>query len=200
MLEVDLDKKPTVKLRLLSERTSRSFKVFKYEKDRVFLILDETEPSSSLYNFKEGLETEMIIYSPTRVIKLNSIVIESFAGSREICMELHDEYDIIQRRRYVRTKASYSIELKSEKFLFKAKTINIGGGGICFVGNNAFEIGQKFEFRLFLPEHEAIIGNGIVINKVEAKEDILIMFNFIDIDKETRNKIIRFCFEKEFNA
>lgn len=199
MLEVDLIKNPTVKLRLLDEATAHSFKVLKYEKDRVFLSLDDNEPTSALYRFEEGAEAEMIIYSATRVVKLNSLVIET-TGTREVCMELHDEYDIIQRRRYVRTKASYGIELKSEKLMFKAQTVNLGGGGVCFAGNNAFEIGQKFSFKLLLPEFNDISGEGIVINKIEANGDILIMFNFSEMEKDARNKVIRFCFEKEFNA
>ena len=44
------------------------------------------------------------------------------------------------------------------------------------------------------------MGSGIIINKVEAGDDILIMFNFSEMEKEDRNKIIRFCFEKEFNG
>jgi len=163
------------------------------------LVLDEEEKSSAAYRFEEGAEAEMTIYSPNRVIKLNSIVIETI-GTREVCMELHDEYDIIQRRRYVRTKASYSIELKSETLMFKAQTLNLGGGGVCFVGNNSFEIGQKFEFKLLLPNFNDIEGEGIVINKLEANGDLLIMFNFVEMEKDARNKVIRFCFEKEFNA
>lgn len=199
MLEVDLAKNPTVKLRLLDEKTAHSFTVLKYEKDRVFLALDDNEPSSALYPFEEGLEAEMTIYSATRVVKLNSMVIETI-GAREVCMELHDEYDIIQRRRYVRTKASYGIELKSDKMMFKAQTVNLGGGGVCFVGNNSFELGQKFHFKLLLPDFNDISGEGIVINKIETNDDILIMFNFAEMDKDVRNKVIRFCFEKEFNA
>ncbi len=199
MLEVDLAKKPTIKLRLLDEGTSHSFSVLKYEKDRVFLVLDDEEPANALYRFEEGLEAEMVIYSSTRVVKLTSVIIET-TGTREVCMELHDEYDIIQRRRYVRTKASYGIELKSEKFMFKAQTINLGGGGVCFIGNNAFEIGQKFQFNLLLPEFNNITGEGVVINKIETNDDILIMFNFSEMEKDARNKVIRFCFEKEFNA
>lgn len=199
MLEVDLAKNPTVKLRLLDETTQKVLHVKRYENDRVFLELDNSERHDALYRFSEGVEAEMMIYSANRVVKLTSIVIDTI-GTKEVCMELHDEYDVIQRRRYVRTNASYAIELKNEKFMFKAQTVNIGGGGVCFLGNNSFELGQKFEFRLFLPDDNTFEGEGIIINKAETNGDILIMFNFSELEKEARNKIIRFCFEKEFNA
>ena len=129
---------------------------------------------------------------------MRSIIIDY--DKDQICLEINNDYDVIQRRRYVRTKASYFIELKSETFMYKAQTINLGGGGVCFIGNHCFEIGQKMLFKLLLPGQDDVVGEGIVINKVEVNEETLIMFNFSNMEKEARNKIIRFCFEKEFNA
>ena len=140
----------------------------------------------------------MTICSSNRIVKMNSLIIDVTAN--HLCLELNQEYDVIQRRRYVRTKASYFVELKSSKLMFKAQTINLGGGGICFIGNNCFEIGQIYQFKLLLPDQDDITGEGIIINKVEKQGEMMIMFNFSNIEKETRNRIIRFCFEKEFNA
>jgi len=197
MLEIDLSKNPTIKIKLLDQDIEFESKVLKYEKDRMFLEIKNPK-KEDLYNLKDGLETEITICSPNRIVKMHSLIIEY--NSDFICLEINNEYDVIQRRRYVRTKASYFIELKSENFMFKAQTINLGGGGVCFIGNHCFEIGQILYFKLLLPDHEDITGEGVVINKVEMQDETLIMFNFSNIQKDIRNKIIRFCFEKEFNA
>ena len=197
MLEIDLSKNPVVKIKLLDQDIEFESTVLKYEKDRVFLELKAPKKSDS-YLLREGIETEMTICSSNRIVKMNSIIID--AGTKELCMELNQEYDVIQRRRYVRTKASYFVELKSSKLMFKAQTLNLGGGGICFIGNHCFEIGQIYQFKLLLPDHEDITGEGIIINKVENKDETMIMFNFSNIEKEARNRIIRFCFEKEFKT
>ncbi len=197
MLEIDLSKNPIVKIKLLDQNIEFESTVLKYEKDRVFLELKKTK-RNDYYLLKEGLETEMTICSSNRIVKMNSLIIDVTAN--HLCLELNQEYDVIQRRRYVRTKASYFVELKSSKLMFKAQTINLGGGGICFIGNNCFEIGQIYQFKLLLPDQDDITGEGIIINKVEKQGEMMIMFNFSNIEKETRNRIIRFCFEKEFNA
>jgi c-di-GMP-binding flagellar brake protein YcgR len=199
MLEIDLSKNPKVKLKVPGKDIEFDSKVVKYEKDRVFLeILTNKKPDNSIL-FREGTELEMTICSTNRIVTLNSLVIETF-GAWEVCMELHDEYDVIQRRRYVRTNISCWLELKSPDLMFKAQTVNIGGGGVCFVGNNCFEIGQNFQFKLLLPGHDDISGEGVIINKIEVDGEILVMFNFAEMDKDIRNKVIRFCFEKEFNS
>jgi c-di-GMP-binding flagellar brake protein YcgR len=197
MLEIDLSKNPVVKIKLIDQNIELESRVLSYEKDRVFLELAGPK-NENHYLLKEGLETEITICSSNRIVKMNSLIIDN--TKEHLCVELSQEYDVIQRRRYIRTKASYFVELKSSKFMFKAQTINLGGGGICFVGNHCFEIGQIFDFRLLLPDQEDIIGDGIVINKIEGEDETLIMFNFSNIEKEARNRIIRFCFEKEFNG
>lgn len=199
MLEIDLSKNPKVKLELPDHDVEFEAKVLKYAKDRVFLEILTAKHKIDYANLKEGIEFDMTICSSNRIVKLKSMVIDT-AGMKEVCMELNEDYDVIQRRRYVRTKASFGLELKSDDFMFKAQTVNIGGGGVCFVGNNCFEIGQKFDFKLLLPEHTDITGEGIVINKIDANDEILIMFNFAEMDKEIRNKVVRFCFEKEFKS
>lgn len=197
MLEIDLSKNPVVKIKLIDQNIELESRVLSYEKDRVFLELAGPK-NENHYLLKEGLETEITICSSNRIVKMNSLIIDN--TKEHLCVELNQEYDVIQRRRYIRTKASYFVELKSSKFMFKAQTINLGGGGICFIGNHCFEIGQIFDFRLLLPDQEDIIGDGIVINKIEGEDETLIMFNFSNIEKEARNRIIRFCFEKEFNG
>jgi len=197
MLEIDLSKNPVVKVKLLDENIEIETSVLKYEKDRVFLEIKNPK-KEHLHLLKEGLETEVTICSSNRIVKMSSLVIDYNLDG--LCMEINEDYDIIQRRRYIRTKVSYFIELKSDEFLFKAQTINLGGGGACFIGNHCFEIGQKFDFKLFLPDSNEITGKGVVINKVEAEDKVFVMFNFAEMEKETRNKIIGFCFEKEFNG
>ncbi|MEI8378222.1 MAG: PilZ domain-containing protein [bacterium] len=199
MLEIDLSKNPIVKVRVqvLDEEHEFETRVLKHEKDRVFLEIKNPK-REYLYVLKEGLDTEITICSSNRIVKMNSLIID--INKDCICVELNQEYDVIQRRRYVRTKASYFVELKSDDMMFKAQTINLGGGGVCFIGNHCFSIGQTYKFKLLLPGHDDIIGDGVIINKIEMQDETLIMFNFSNIEKETRNKIIRFCFEKEFNA
>lgn len=197
MLE-DLYHKPNIKLRLKKNGIEIETKLIRFEKDRVFLRLTD-EFKSYLSFFTEGREVEMTISSDARVLQLISLVID-IEKPDIIVMEIHDDYSTVQRRKFIRTDDACNITVSSDSFILNTNTVNIGGGGLCFKGNAQFKIGETYNFKLLIPIFDdAIEGKGVIINKIEQDNDILVMFCFNDIPKEIQNKIVRFCFEKEFN-
>lgn len=198
MLE-DLYHHPAVKLRLKKTGIDIETNVVRFEKDRIFLELKD-EFKSYLDFFTEGREVGMTIYTSARVIELKSIVIDVEEGSNKLVMEIHDEYSIIQRRKFVRTDVKYKVSLANKEMILDTTTVNIGGGGVCLRGNEQLKIGETYYFTLLIPSiDDAIEGKGVIINKVECNDEIHAMFSFSEITKEMQNKIVGLCFEKEFN-
>ncbi|AWV34806.1 flagellar brake protein [Paenibacillus odorifer] len=113
----------------------------------------------------------------------------------------------IQRRSFFRVNADLELAVKDslgKRFL--VRTDDIGGGGISFLVDNQvkLEIGNKLSCWVLVPyrngstEHVNFEGEVVRIKKLENGR-LLAMLKFVAISDLERQKIIRYCFERQFD-
>ncbi|GKU79566.1 flagellar brake protein [Paenibacillus sp. L3-i20] len=111
----------------------------------------------------------------------------------------------VQRRSFLRVPAELELAVKmSGHVRFLCYTDDIGGGGISFVSDSKWPLQseQVLECWLLLPfkngtvEHVSFDSEIVRVSVLESgrKE---VMTKFISISDSERQKIIRFCFEKQ---
>ncbi len=113
----------------------------------------------------------------------------------------------IQRRSFFRVNAELELAVKdSNGSRFLVRTDDIGGGGTSFLADNKvkMEVGGKISCWLLVPfrngstEHVYFEGEVVRIKKLENGRN-LAMVKFVAITDTERQKIIRYCFERQFD-
>jgi c-di-GMP-binding flagellar brake protein YcgR len=138
--------------------------------------------------------------------------ITSVLGFREDVLKLvilkkpqQESITKVQRRNFLRVPAELEIAVKvSELVQFMGFTDDVGGGGISFLCEKHVPIQVKNEASCWLL---VPFKNGKVdhvnfraeLVRVKPTEDDLqlVMLRFIDISDRERQKIIRYCFERQ---
>ncbi|MHA6483866.1 flagellar brake protein [Paenibacillus sp. strain BS8-2] len=111
----------------------------------------------------------------------------------------------VQRRSFLRVPAELELAVKigsHERFV--CKTDDLGGGGISFICDGKWNIKSEntLECWLLVPykngtvEHVTFTGEVIRVNLLETGRKQA-MIKFLSISDSERQKIIRFCFEKQ---
>ena len=113
----------------------------------------------------------------------------------------------IQRRSFLRVNAELELALKQGSGArFLVRTDDIGGGGTSFLTDVSLklEVGSKLSCWLMVPyrngttEHVYFEGEVVRIKPLENGRK-LAMLKFAAISDSERQKIIRFCFERQFD-
>ncbi|WP_249871884.1 flagellar brake protein [Oceanobacillus saliphilus] len=116
----------------------------------------------------------------------------------------------IQRREYVRIETSLDIAVHSvdnQFHPFATVTFDISGGGLAVIvpTSTQLEIGQKTDIWLPLPmqnqEYHYVYGQTeiVLIRELNTRMN-MVSLKFISISNSDRQKIVRFCFEKQREA
>ncbi|MFB6362530.1 flagellar brake protein [Paenibacillus elgii] len=113
----------------------------------------------------------------------------------------------VQRRNFLRVPAVLEIAVKfSEQLQFVSLTDDVGGGGISFLceGYVPAETGCTVECWLLVPFKSGLIEHvpfksEIVRVKVLETGKKQVMMRFSEITDRERQKIIRYCFERQFD-
>lgn len=113
----------------------------------------------------------------------------------------------IQRRSFFRVNAELELAVKdSNGKRFLVRTDDIGGGGTSFLTDNQakLDVGGKISCWVLLPyrngstEHVYFEGEVVRIKTLENGRH-LAMVKFVTISDTERQKIIRYCFERQFD-
>ena len=113
----------------------------------------------------------------------------------------------VQRRSFLRVNAELELAAKSENGTrFLVRTDDVGGGGTSFLAdsNIKLEVGNKLICWLLIPyrngstEHVYFEGEVVRIKPLESGKN-LVMLKFASISDGERQKIIRYCFERQFD-
>lgn len=113
----------------------------------------------------------------------------------------------VQRRSFLRVSADLELAVKDAlggRFL--VRTDDLGGGGTSFLsdGKVSLTVGDKLSCWIMLPyrnggtDHANFEGEVVRIKELENGRN-LIMMKFAAISDQERQKIIRYCFERQFD-
>ncbi|NEN82112.1 flagellar brake protein [Paenibacillus elgii] len=113
----------------------------------------------------------------------------------------------VQRRNFLRVPAILEIAVKfSEQLHFVSLTDDVGGGGISFLceGYVPVESGHTVECWLLVPfkngqiEHVPFKSEIVRVRELETGKK-QVMMRFSEITDRDRQKIIRYCFERQLD-
>lgn len=113
----------------------------------------------------------------------------------------------IQRRSFLRVSAELELAVKdSSGSRFLVRTEDVGGGGISFLGDTKVRLNteDKLSCWLLVPyrngssEHVNFEGEVVRVKVLENGRS-LAMLKFSSISDTERQKIIRYCFERQFD-
>jgi c-di-GMP-binding flagellar brake protein YcgR len=113
----------------------------------------------------------------------------------------------VQRRSFLRVPAELEIAVKvSDQFQFIGVTDDVGGGGISVVydGQIPLAINTIISCWLLVPykngniEHIPFSGEVVRVKQLETGKQ-LAMVRFVEILDRERQKLIRFCFERQMD-
>ncbi|ARK30286.1 flagellar brake protein [Halalkalibacter krulwichiae] len=119
-----------------------------------------------------------------------------------------ENYIRIQRRNHVRVETAVDVALhpiNQEFSPFTSATIDISGGGCALIIPQGNSLPQNGELTIWLILHlqsgeiSYVKARCRIIRIVKPREDARerVSLQFIEMDKQDREKIIRFCFERQ---
>ncbi|MBB3109258.1 c-di-GMP-binding flagellar brake protein YcgR [Paenibacillus phyllosphaerae] len=111
----------------------------------------------------------------------------------------------IQRRNFLRVGAELEMAVQFSGLRFIVITDDVGGGGVSFLsdGKRPIQEGQEMECWLLLNfrngsiDHAQYKAEVVRMKKLETGR-VQVMCKFIAISENERQKIIRYCFERQF--
>lgn len=143
------------------------------------------------------------------IYKFNTEVIgRTVDGVPLIHIELPYEFVKVQRRNFVRIPVLIDVECalikinekplesgKNNIEFFDALSIDLSGGGIKIVTNKEINCGDKLIINISLEDESVSVEGKVVrITKNEDKNNVC-GITFINMDKKTREKIIKYVFK-----
>jgi c-di-GMP-binding flagellar brake protein YcgR len=125
---------------------------------------------------------------------------------RLIAIENPDPESItkVQRRTFLRVAAELELAIKFSNVRFLAMTDDVGGGGISFITEGKWQLksGDILECWLLLPYKNGTIDHAnfrpeiVRVKQLESGRN-QVMAKFSEITDGERQKIIRYCFERQ---
>ncbi|MBP1999517.1 c-di-GMP-binding flagellar brake protein YcgR [Paenibacillus shirakamiensis] len=118
-----------------------------------------------------------------------------------------DSITKVQRRNFLRVIAELEVAVRTEKNVrFIALTEDVGGGGISFYVDPTYKLNEEelLHCWVLLPykngtiEHVPIETEIVRMKKLETGRN-LVMLKFRNIADIERQKLIRYCFERQFD-
>lgn len=122
-------------------------------------------------------------------------------------MPERDAITKVQRRNFLRVPAELEVAVKvTEQIKFVAKTEDVGGGGVSFICEAyvPVEVREVVSCWLLVPykngsiDHAQFKGEIVRIKELENGRK-LVMLQFSEIADVERQKVIRFCFERQLD-
>lgn len=113
----------------------------------------------------------------------------------------------IQRRNFLRVPAELEIAVKySDQLQFVTLTDDVGGGGVSFICDGYIPLGTQQTVSCWLLihykngqiEHVPFTGEIVRIKPLETGKQ-QVMMRFSNISDRERQKIIRYCFERQLD-
>lgn len=110
----------------------------------------------------------------------------------------------VQRRTFLRVAAELELAIKFSNVRFLAMTDDVGGGGISFITDGKWQLksGDILDCWLLLPYKNGTVDHAnfrpeiVRVKQLESGRN-QVMAKFSEISDGERQKIIRYCFERQ---
>lgn len=145
---------------------------------------------------------------PLREAERNSVVIEVTDDGQTSrlggCASLVDhetlrfgDLHFVQRREYVRVKATVPVRVKpeSEKYEIECVSLDLSGGGMLLRGLEKLAAGDRVAFAFAPDEGDPEITGEAMIVRIDSEENCALCFE--QITEADRRRLIRFLFERQ---
>lgn len=179
--------------------------------ESILIEIPINEKTGRLKKLFQGDEINAFYLSQDGVKHYFSTVVTNFREDVIRQVELRkpelDAITQVQRRNFLRVLAELEIAVKvSDQLQFIGVTEDVGGGGISFVceGNIPIGLGSSVSCWLLAPfkngliEHIPFVGEVVRVKALETGKQ-LVMLRFSEIADRERQKLIRFCFERQMD-
>lgn len=197
-----------------SKEEMQRFKCRLVDRVREFLFIDYpiNERTKKVGFFHDGTEFSASFIGKDQAVYLFQTQLLGRKNSRIQMLVLKDpgkeKYIRIQRRQHVRVETSIDVAVhpKNEEFPpFVSVTADISGGGIALVlpRNHKIPVGKEILCWLSLPmqtgEIKYIQVDCLVIRIISSKDSLRekASIQFMNINENDRQTIIRYCFERQ---
>jgi len=171
----------------IQEKTGRLKKLLIGDELSVYFV-SEGGIKNYFYTHVTGHKEDVI-----RMVRINKPALESIFK--------------VQRRSFLRVNAELELAAKlANGTRFLVRTDDVGGGGVSFLTDTSvkLEMGNKLSCWLLVPyrngitEHVYFEGEVVRVKVLESGKN-LAMLKFDAITDGERQKIIRYCFERQFD-
>ena len=162
-----------------------------------------------------------IVYDKDRILGFDGVILNRIAGDMPIYEILsYENFEIIQRREYVRVKTSlpfiYTDNKQLTKLNFKdyaqvskafveikgfskdGMVLDLSGGGLKFASEESLKVGSLLVFMLKLLDDTFVLKGEIVHKNIKTSSNKTVYnygIKFIEINEKTREKIISHVFK-----
>lgn len=113
----------------------------------------------------------------------------------------------MQQRSFVRLDISLPVRLEysesdnpEQTISLEAATKDVGGGGVQIIAAQPFAVGTRFQVSIRLTAADEIQAQGEVVRCYKPQSDRMLYWlavKFIEINENSRDKMIRFIFRKQ---
>ncbi|MEW9669719.1 flagellar brake protein [Ammoniphilus sp. 3BR4] len=192
-------------------RTTYKSRVDNVLEDSLLVEVPLSEQNGKAMAFSPGLEITVFYFG----IDGSKYIFPSVVLSRkneevpmwELALPRLEDIQRNQRRNYLRISATLELSLRilNGKMHFLARTVDVSGGGVAFTCKPEYRIkqGEIFQCWLAIPyrqgmEHAPFTAKVVrVVPPKEKGEHQSIMLMILEIREPEREKIIRYCFERQ---
>ena len=163
--------------------------------DRICVSLEGIVENFS-ETFEEGDEIFCSVSTPFGIRLFNSLVIE-YEGNDVVIDYNPKDYEVFQQRQYLRVNVTMPAVLDIDGKIIRVYTVDLGGGGIKFKSDVKLEVNSVANIKISLnPEEPYANIFGKILRKDFYKENEYLFF-FLELDENTRSKVIKKCLDEQ---
>lgn len=158
------------------------------------ILINSTDEAMECADFlSEGEDIYVKIFTPLGIKAFDAVVLNSPLED-DFIVEFVENPLQIQRRQYLRMLYQTKVLIEAGRLKIVTHTLDIGGGGVRFFYEGAFEHKEEVKCHLFFDDVPFITVNGMIIKDAYSKENEHVLI-FNDIKETDRDKIIKKCFD-----
>ena len=176
------------------QTTEKKFSRQDYRVDYKGYIHIRRIEKDNVSKYQKKVHTESLEYENSMHSRIRTLLAHETAKSKyvlEFLLEIDNKLeDILAALEEKNVKDSYE----------KAKSIDIGGGGICFYSYNDYNVNEYLYVRGEIKElghHTKFSFIGNIVNKEKSASGFFYGLSFITIDQEIVEEIIKYVFDKD---